>query len=47
MSDERVSKVPCRHGMEHCCVAPWLLGEESEEVQKRKYQVSIVTNSTG
>ena len=38
MSDERVSKVLRRHGMEHCCL---------EEEQRRRYQVSIVTNSTG
>ena len=47
MSDERVSKVLRRHGMEHCCVAPYLFGQESEEEQRRRYQVSIVTNSTG
>ena len=46
LSDERVTKVLRKQGMEHCCV-PWSFGQEGEEEHKLKDAWGIATNSSG
>ena len=47
LSDERVTKVLRKQGMEHCCVTPWSFGQEGEEEHKLKNPLGIATNSSG
>ena len=47
LRDERVAKVLCKQGMEHCLVTPWSFGQEGEEEHKLKNPSGIATNSSG
>ena len=47
LSDERVSKVLRKNGMEHFCVTPWSFGQEGEEEQHLRWPTGIATNSSG
>ena len=46
LSDERITKVLRKQGMEHCCV-PWSFGQEGEKEHKLKNPEGITTNSSG
>lgn len=41
LSDERVSKVLRKNGMEHFCVTPWSFGQEGEEEQHLRWPTGI------
>ena len=47
LRNQKVDEVLKKQGMEHCCVTPWLLGEEGEEEHKLKDPCGIATNTKG
>ena len=47
LRNQKVDEVLKKQGMEHCCVKPWLLGQEGEEEHKLKSPSGIATNSKG
>ena len=47
LRDRRISKVLHKVNMEHCCVAPWSLGQEGEEEHKLQNPCGITTNHRG
>ena len=47
LCDGRVSKVLQKQGMEHCCVTPWLFGQEGKEEHKLKDPQGIASNTDG
>ena len=47
LRNPKVDKVLKKQGMKHCCVTPWLLGQEGEEDHKLKDPCGIATNTKG
>ena len=47
LRNSKVDKVLKKQGMKHCCVTPWLLGQEGEEDHKLKDPCGIATNTKG
>ncbi len=47
LRDGRLIEVLCKHGMEHCCVAPWSFGQGDEKKHRLKDPVAFATNSSG
>ena len=44
---KKVDEVLKKQGMEHCCVKPWLFGQEGEEEHKLKDPCGIAKNTKG
>ena len=47
LRNKKVDEVLKKQGMEHCCVKPWLFGQEGEEEQKLKDPCGIAKNTKG
>ena len=47
LRNKKVDKVLKKQGMEHCCVKPWLFGQEGEEEHKLKDPCGIAKNTKG
>ena len=47
LRNKKVDEVLKKQGMEHCCVKPWLFGQEGEEEHKLKDPCGIATNHRG
>ena len=47
LRNQKVDEVLKKQGMEHCCVKPWLFGQEGEEEQKLKDPCGIAKNTKG
>ena len=45
LRNQKVDEVLKKQGMEHCCVKPWLLGQEGEEEHQLKNPCGIATNN--
>ena len=47
LRNQKVDEVLKKQGMEHCCVKPWLFGQEGEEEHKLKDPCGIAKNTKG
>ena len=47
LRNKKVDEVLKKQGMEHCCVKPWLFGQEGEEEHKLKDPCGIAKNTNG
>ena len=47
LRNQKVDEVLKKQGTEHCCVTPWLLGQEGEEEHKLEDPCRIATNTRG
>ena len=47
LRNKKVDEVLKKQGMEHCCVKPWLFGQEGEEEHKLKDPCGIAKNTKG
>ena len=47
LRNKKVDEVLKKQGMEHCCVKPWLFGQEGEEKHKLKDPCGIAKNTKG